>query len=163
MRKLIAIFFLLCIICFPTPTFSQNNFQDIIKQFGDIAKQLNNLSQDLLQINKTTYNQTEIYSLSSITNSISSSEDIIGHAMDLSFLYPSIKDERKPELYQFFLFRFSTLKKQIEVEIESLQIAYTGIKSQAALNLIDRAKDQMRASLIIFDRCIKILNINKKT
>ena len=163
MRKLIAIFFLLCVICFPTPTFSQNNFQDIIKQFGNIEKQLNNLSQDLLQINKTTYNQTEIYSLSSITNSISTSEDIIGHAMDLSFLYPSIKDDSKSELYQFFLFRFSTLKKQIEVEIESLQIACAGIKSKVALNLIDRAKDQMRASLIIFDRCIKILNINKKT
>jgi hypothetical protein len=163
MKKATAIFFLLCIICFPTPSFSQNNFQDIIKQFGDISKQLNNLSQDLLQINKTSYNQTEIYSLSSITNSITSSEDIIGHAMDLSFLYPSIKDEHKPELYQFFLFRFSSLKKQIEVEIESLQIAYAGIKSQAALNLIDRAKDQMRASLNLFDRCIKVLNINKKT
>jgi hypothetical protein len=163
MKKVLIPFILLCIICTPKSTFSQNSFQDLIQQFGGIEKQLNYFSQDLLKINKASSNQHETYFLSSITNSISSSEDIISNTMDFIFLYPAIKDEHKLNLNRYIQLRLSSLKKQMESEIKFVQTAYAGINNQAALHLIDKAKDQMRASLILFDRSIEVLKIDKNT
>ena len=163
MKKVIAIFSLLCVICFSTPSFSQNSFQDLIKQFVNIKTQLNYILKDLLKITEASSNQDELFFLSSITKSISSSEHTIDHARDLIFLYPSIKDDRKPNLNQYFHFQLLNLKKQIEGEIESMQLAYAGIKNRAALHLIDQAKEKMRASLILFDRSIEILKLDRIT
>ena len=163
MKKVIAIFSLLCVICFSTTTFSQNSFQDLIKQFGDTNTQLNYILQDLLKITEASSNQDELFFLSSITKSISSSENTIDHARDLFFLYPSIKDDRKPNLHQYFQISLLNLKKQIEGEIESIQLAYAGIKNRAALHLIDQAKEKMRGSLILIDRGIEFLKLDKIT
>jgi hypothetical protein len=54
------------------------------------------------------------------------------------------------------------LKKRIEFEINDIQTKYyAGIENRTALNLIDKAKEKMRASLSLFDRSIEALSINK--
>jgi hypothetical protein len=54
------------------------------------------------------------------------------------------------------------LKKRIEFEINDIQSKYpASVENRAAINLIDKAKEKMRASLSLFDRSIEALNINK--
>ena len=163
MKEVITTFILLFIICTPEPTFSQNSLQDPIKQFQDIRKQLNYISQDLLIITKASSNPDRQYFLSMTTNAITSSEDIIANTVDLIFLFPAIKDEHKIESFKYVQFRLSELKRLMEFQIGSIQIGYAGIKNQAALHLIDKAKDQMRASLSLFDKSIEALKLNKIT
>ena len=163
MKKVIAIFILLCVVCFPTPTFSQNSLLDIIKQFQDTEKQLRYLKYDLFKIAEASSNPERDYFYFRIANSIGSSADIISNALDLTVLSQSIKEEQKSPISIYIQSRLSMLKMHIESEIKLIQTAYAGIKNQAALHLIDKAKDQMRASLILFDRSIKILKKDKIT
>lgn len=162
MKKVITNFILLCIICTPEPTFSQNSLKDLINQFIDTGKQLNYLSQDLMKINLATSNQSEQYFLRTIADDITSSLNIINHTVDLIFLFPAIKDdEHKPFYGRYVKIQLSRSKKKIESDMESIQIGYLGIKNRAALHLIDKAKDRLRASLSLFDRSIEVLQLNE--
>jgi hypothetical protein len=147
MKKVIAIFILLCVICSPTPTFSQDSLLDIIKQFQDTEKQLRYLSIDLLKISGASSSSERDIFYSGIANSIGSSADLISNAVDLNVLSQSIQEEEKYFIVSIYIpSRLSMLKKHIESEINSIQTSYAGINNQAALHLIDKAKDQMRAS-----------------
>jgi hypothetical protein len=162
MKKIITTFVLLCVIFPPKPTFSQNSLQDIIKQFEDTEKQLRYLSIDLHKITDSSSNWVRNNFNLLVANSIGSSSDIMGHAVDLIVLSQPIKEKQKLVIYIYIKSRLSMLKKRIEFEISDIQTKYyAGIENRAALNLIDKAKEKMRGSLSLFDRSIEVLNINK--
>jgi len=163
MKKVLTPFILLFIIFTPEPTFSQNSLLDLIKQFQDTEKQLRYLKSDLLTIATASSNSKRDYFYFGIADSIGSSADIISNAVDLIVLSHPIKEEEKPTISIYIQSRLSMLKKHIESEIKFIKTAYAGIKNQAALHLIDKAKEEMRASLNLFDRSIKILKTDKLT
>lgn len=162
MKKIIAIFILLCVIFHPKPAFSQNSMQDIIKQFEDTEKQLRNLSVDLHKITDSSSNWVRTNFNLLAANSIGSSSDIMSHAVDLIVLSQPVKEKQKLVIYIYIKSRLLMLKKRIEFEINDIQTKYyAGIENRTALNLIDKAKEKMRGSLSLFDRSIEALNINK--
>jgi hypothetical protein len=162
MKKIIAAFILLCVICSPKLAFSQNNIQDIIKQFEDTEKELRNLSTDLHKITDSSSNWVRTNFNLLAANSIGSSSDIMNHAVDLIVLSQPVKEKQKLVIYIYIKSRLLMLKKRIEFEINDIQTKYyAGIENRTALNLIDKAKEKMRASLSLFDRSIEALNINK--
>jgi len=161
MKKVLTLFILLCIIFTPEPTFSQNSLLGLIKQFQDTEKQLRHLNSDLLTIATASSNSERDFFYSGIANSIGSSADIISNAVDLIVLSQPIKEEQKPPISIYIQSRLSMLKLHVESEIKFIQTAYAGIKNQAALHLIDKAKEEMRASLFLFDKSIEALKLNK--
>jgi len=162
MKKIIATFILLCVICSPKLAFSQNSMQDIIKQFEDTEKQLRNLSTDLHKITDSSSNWVRTNFNLLAANSIGSSSDIMSHAADLIVLSQPVKEKQKLVIYIYIKSRLSMLKKRIEIEINDIQSKnYAGMENRAAITLIDKAKEKMRVSLSLFDRSIEALNINK--
>lgn len=162
MKKIIVIFVLLCVNFFPKPAFSQNSVHDIIKQFEDTEKQLRELSVNLHKLTDSSSNWVRTNFNLLAANSIGSSSDIMSHAVDLIVLSQPVKEKQKLVIYIYIKSRLSMLKKRIEFEINDIQTNYyAGIENRAALNLIDKAKEKMRASLSLFDISIEALNINK--
>lgn len=160
MKKIMTTFILLFIICTPELIFSQNTLEDLTKQLQDAEKQLNHIKQDLLKISNEFPISGEGFFLNSIISDINSSEYMIANVIDLILMFPTIKDEYKPEFGIFVQHRLSSLKKDMEYKIECIQIAHVGIYDRAALNLIYNAKDPMGVSLSLFDKSIEALKLN---
>jgi hypothetical protein len=99
MKKTIVAFILLCVICSPKLAFSQNNIQDIIKQFEDTEKELRNLSIDLHKITDSSSNWVRTNFNLLAANSIGSSSDIMNHAVDLIILSQPVKEKQKLVIY----------------------------------------------------------------
>ena len=162
MKKIIATVALLYVICPLKLVFSQNSTLDIIKQFEDTEKQLRHLSINLHKITDSSSNWVRTNFNLLAANSIGSSSDIMSHATDLIVLSHTVKEKQKLVIYFYIKSRLLTLKKRIEFEINDIQSKYyAGMENRATINLIDKAKEKMKASLSLFDRSIEMLNINK--
>lgn len=162
MKQIIASFILLCVLCSPKLAFPQNSMHDIIKQFEDTEKQLRNLSTDLHKITDSSSNWVRTNFNLLAANGIGSSSDIMSHAVDLIFLSRSVKEKQQLVIYIYIRSRLLMLKKRIEFEINDIQTNYyAGMENRAALHLINKAKEKMRASLSLFDRSIEALEIDK--
>ena len=143
MKKIIAAFILLCVICSPKLVFSQNSIHDIINQFEDTEKQLRHLSIDLHKITDSSSNWVRTNFNLLAANSIGSSSDIMSHAVDLIVLSQPVKEKQKLVIYIYIKSRLSMLKKRIEIEINDIQSKYpANLENRAAIKLIDKAKEK---------------------
>lgn len=177
MKKIIVIFALLSVIFVPKLSFSQNDLSKKEKLFitqitklelitrvlADNAKKLNNIEKDLIAIAEISTNSNQIINLTNTMASINNIGMIITNEIQFQAILKFIKNEYRLSYCNLRIEWIKTyINKQIKIYLNMIREQYAGIKNNAALHLIDKAKEIIQSSLELFDKSIETLKSIKE-
>ncbi len=126
---------------------------------GDLSGNIRKLSDimlDLLEIQKI---YKSIY-LQQIFDELDDINTIFTYETHFLFNCIMIKKEYEMEYYNKEIERLEIEKQTIDLNIKNIRLYYASVTNDAALHLIDKAKEIIRSSLELFDKSIEILKSN---
>lgn len=153
---------LLFVIITESPSMAQNAPQEFGPQYLQSARELNYITQDLLQIAKSlSFKQSCI--LSDAISAMSDTASMLFNDGNLLSLSPMIKEEAEAYFLSKLALQLSVSKQRLELSIKQLQSSYGGVRNQAALHLLDKAKTIMRSSEELYTKCLGVMLSAQKT
>jgi len=168
-KKILLISVCLFAVFVPNISFSQNELSkkekasiinssilqvfDLVRELRDNKDKLRNIVLDLQNI-RSSQQFSHIYPIS---DSISSIATIIHYESEFLIIMGFIRTERIADYCNYRINSLINKKKVIKEEIDLIRIYYGMIKNNAALHLVDKAKELIHSSLGLLDKSIKIL------
>lgn len=169
MKKILLISVCLFAVFVPNISFSQNELSkkekasiinssilqgfDLARELRDNRDKLGNIVLDLVNI-RGSKQFSHIYA---ILQSISAIETILDYESEFLAIMGFIETERIADYCNYRINSLINKKKVIKTEIDLIRVHYGVIKNNAALHIVDKAKELIHSSLGLLDKSIKIL------
>ena len=166
MKKIITLLSLLIAISAPKPSCSQN--KTILLEICDRQKKIYDTQEKIYDNSQTLYdiyddlapildNRGEVCERQLSRLIIRSSAVICHYTTHLLSTLRYITEEGKIFWYNDYKGVISNSKGSLQQNLDTLRIMYGVLENKAALLLIDKAKDNIRSSIKLYDQVIELL------